>query len=113
MIAVIFEVTPANHRRDEYLSIAQQIKPVLENIEGFISVERFQSLADDRKLLSLSFFKDEAAIIKWRQAMAHRGAQNRGRDGLFDDYRIRVASVIRDYGLTDREEAPDSTIVDG
>ena len=107
MIAVIFEVVPADGQRDEYLAIAQRIKSELEKVEGFVSVERFQSLVDERKLLSLSFFRDEAAVIRWRQAMVHKEAQQHGRSGLFDNYRIRVASVMRDYGLCDRKEAPE------
>ena len=107
MIAVIFEVVPADGQRDEYLAIAQRIKPDLEKVDGFISVERFQSLADERKLLSLSFFRDEAAVIRWRKKMVHKDAQQHGRRGLFESYRIRVAAVMRDYGLTDRSEAPE------
>jgi heme-degrading monooxygenase HmoA len=107
MIAVIFEVIPTDDQRDEYLAIAQRIMPDLEKVDGFISVERFQSLADKRKLLSLSFFRDEAAVIRWRQAMVHKDAQQHGRSGLFESYRIRVAAVMRDYGLTDRSEAPE------
>lgn len=106
MIAVIFEVEPAEGRKDEYLHIAAGIRPMLDEIEGFISVERFQSLTDPRKILSLSFFDDEAAIEQWRNLSAHRGAQARGRNGVFDDYRLRIASVIRDYGMFERAQAP-------
>ncbi|MBP5856145.1 antibiotic biosynthesis monooxygenase [Marivibrio halodurans] len=106
MIAVIFEVTPAEGRRDDYLAIAARMRPLLEEVEGFISVERFQSLTNPEKLLSLSFFEDEEAVRRWRALEAHRSAQARGRDGLFADYRLRVAAVLRDYGLFDREEAP-------
>lgn len=114
MIAVIFEVEPADGRKDEYLDIAAAMRPMLDEIEGFISVERFQSLTDPRKILSLSFFEDEAAIMRWRNLSAHRGAQARGRGGVFDTYRLRIASVIRDYGMFDREQAPsDSKAVNG
>ncbi|MEZ5747411.1 MAG: antibiotic biosynthesis monooxygenase [Paracoccaceae bacterium] len=106
MIAVIFEVEPAEGRKDEYLDIAAEIRPMLDGIEGFISVERFQSLTDPRKILSLSFFEDEAAIEQWRNLSAHRGAQVKGCSGVFDDYRLRIASVIRDYGKFDRAQAP-------
>ena len=106
MIAVIFEVAPAEGRKSDYLDIAAEIRPTLDQVEGFISVERFQSLTDPRKILSLSFFEDEAAIARWRNLSAHRGAQKRGRGGIFDDYRLRIASVIRDYGMFDREQAP-------
>lgn len=106
MIAVIFEVEPAEGRKDEYLDIAAEMRPMLDEIEGFISVERFQSLTDPRKILSLSFFEDEAAILRWRTLSAHRGAQAKGRKGVFDDYRLRIASVIRDYGMFDRAQAP-------
>lgn len=106
MIAVIFEVTPAEGRKEEYLDIAASLRPVLEKIDGFISVERFQSLTDPKKVLSLSFFRDEEAVREWRNTMAHRGAQAKGRAGIFADYRLRIASVIRDYGMNEREEAP-------
>jgi len=106
MIAVIFEVEPAEGRKGEYLDIASEMRPILDQIEGFISVERFQSLTDPRKILSLSFFKDEAAIARWRNLNDHRRAQAKGRDAVFDDYRLRIASVIRDYGMFDRKQAP-------
>ena len=106
MIAVIFEVEPAEGRKDDYLAIAAEMRPMLDEIEGFISVERFQSLTDPRKILSLSFFEDEDAIARWRNLSAHRGAQAKGRGGVFNDYRLRIASVIRDYGMFDRAQAP-------
>lgn len=106
MIAVIFEVTPAAKRREEYLDIAASLRPQLEQIDGFISIERFQSLAQPGKLLSLSFFRDEAAVNAWRSVEAHRTAQAQGRAGVFEHYRLRVAEVVRDYGLEERDEAP-------
>lgn len=104
MIAVIFEVWP--QQRDRYLDIAAAIKPTLEQIDGFISVERFQSLSDPDKLLSLSFFRDEAAVAQWRTTEDHRAAQTAGRGGVFKDYRLRIAAVVRDCGLNERDEAP-------
>ena len=104
MIAVIFEVEPAD--RDAYLRIAGELRPLLDEIDGFISIERFQSLSDERRLLSLSFWRDEAAIMQWRRLEAHRAAQRAGRGGLFSDYRLRIAHVVRDYGLNERQEAP-------
>ncbi len=109
MIAVIFEVEPAEGHKDEYLDIAAEIRPMLDEIEGFISVERFQSLTNPRKILSLSFFKDEDAIARWRSLSAHRSAQTKGRGGVFDDYRLRIAQVIRDYGMFDRAHAPEDS----
>lgn len=107
MIAVIFEVWPADGRRDEYLDYAARLKPVLEKMDGFISVERFQSITDPGKMLSLSIWRDEAAVTAWRQLTAHRNVQKLGRDSVFKDYRLRVAGVIRDYSLTQRrEQAP-------
>lgn len=106
MIAVIFEVMPADGRKDEYLGIAADLRPLLDDIDGFISIERFQSLTDPGKILSLSFWRDEAAVQTWRERFEHRDAQIRGRTGIFDDYRLRIASVIRDYGLHERDEAP-------
>ncbi|MGG7645585.1 antibiotic biosynthesis monooxygenase family protein [Rhodovulum sp. YNF3179] len=106
MIAVIFEVTPAAGRKEAYLDIAATLRPHLEQIDGFISVERFASLTTGGKMLSVSFFRDEAAVAAWRNTQFHREAQAAGRDGVFADYRLRVAEVIRDYGMTDRAEAP-------
>lgn len=106
MIAVIFEVRPADGRMATYLDIAADLKPLLSQIDGFISVERFQSLTDPSRILSLSFFRDEAAVQAWRRTEAHRAAQAAGRGGVFADYRLRIAHVVRDYGMTDRAEAP-------
>lgn len=106
MIAVIFEVWPHPDKRQQYLDIAAALRPLLETIDGFISVERFQSLTQPEKLLSLSFWRDEMAIAQWRALESHREAQSRGRDNVFADYRLRIAAVIRDYGLTERREAP-------
>ena len=114
MIAVIFEVTPAQGRRDEYLDIAGTLRPLLEQIDGFISIERFESLTQPGKVLSLSFFRDEQAIKDWRTLESHRRAQTKGRAGVFEDYRLRVATVVRDYGMFDRTQAPeDSAAVHG
>jgi len=109
MIAVIFEVEPAEGRKQDYLDLAAELRPMLEQIDGFISIERFQSLTNPGKVVSLSFFRDEDAIREWRSLSAHRAAQSAGRQGIFADYRLRVASVIRDYGLTDREQAPEDS----
>ena len=79
---------------------------MLEKIEGFISVERFQSINDPGKILSLSFWKHEESIKQWRNTEMHRLAQSKGRDGIFKDYRLRIANVNRDYGMFDRKEAP-------
>lgn len=107
MIAVIFEVWPADGRRESYLDHAAQLRPELEKIDGFISVERFQSLTDPAKMLSLSFWRDEAAVARWRNQVLHRAKQRAGRSGVFRDYRLRVAGVVRDYGTSERrEEAP-------
>src|SRR5918996_2362360 len=107
MIAVIFEVWPKPERRQEYLDIAADLRRHLETIDGFISVERFESLSEPGKLLSLSFWRDEAAVRAWRTFDAHRSAQSRGRAEIFADYRLRVAGVIRDYGMADRAQVPD------
>ena len=106
MIAVIFEVEPAEGQRDSYLDIAARLKPELGAVDGFISVERFESLANPGKMLSLSFFRDEAAVAAWRNTEDHRHAQAAGRGGVFADYRLRVARVLRDYGMEERDEAP-------
>ena len=106
MLAVIFEVIPAAGRKEQYLELAAQLRPELEKIDGFISVERFASLTDESKLLSLSFWRDEEAVRRWRNLARHREAQARVRSGVLADYRLRIASVVRDYGMTDRDEAP-------
>jgi heme-degrading monooxygenase HmoA len=106
MIAVIFEVWPADGRRQTYLDIAAELKPELERIGGFLSIERFQSLVDATKLLSLSFWRDEAAVAAWRNVEHHRSAQKTGRNAVLRDYRLRVAHVLRDYGMDARAEAP-------
>ena len=106
MIAVIFEVSPANGRTQRYLDLAATLRDELTTIEGFISVERFRSITDPNKLLSLSFFRDEAAVQAWRNRPRHRATQVQGRSGVFADYRLRIASVVRDYGMNDRAEAP-------
>ena len=106
MHAVIFEVEPEPERRQDYLDIAARLRPELEQIDGFISVERFQSLTQPGKILSLSFWRDEAAVERWRAHEQHRQAQRAGRSGIFRTYRLRVAAVLRDYGMEDRTEAP-------
>ena len=106
MIAVIFEAIPAEGKWEEYLDMASALRPLLGKIDGFISVERFQSLTQPEKVLSLSFWKDEESVRQWRNVEVHRMAQKAGREKIFDDYRIRVASVVRDYGLGERQEAP-------
>ena len=106
MIAVIFEVTPAPGRMQDYLDLAAALKPELERIDGFISIERYASLVTEGKIVSISFWRDEEAVKRWRNLEQHRIAQARGRAGIFSDYRLRVASVIRDYGLHERAQAP-------
>lgn len=109
MIAVIFEVTPLEGKAHEYFDIAAELKPCLQEIDGFISIERFESLATKGKFLSLSFWRDEEAIRSWRTMEEHRKAQATGRDSVFAEYRIRVASVMRDYGTNERTEAPEDS----
>ena len=106
MIAVIFEVVPATGRMDLYLDTARDLRLLLDDIDGFVSIERFRSLTDPARLLSLSFWRDEAAVKAWRNTEEHRAAQSLGRNGVFDAYRLRIASIVRDYGLNDRDEAP-------
>src|SRR5437879_7832135 len=109
MIAVIFEVYPARGRKDDYLNLAAALRAELEANDGFISVERFQSLTDPDKLLSLSFWRDEAAVRAWRNSARHRDSQRAGRGSIFADYRLRIAAVVRDYGMNAREEAPEDS----
>ena len=106
MIAVIFEVEPTAEGYERYLEHAARLKPLLEQVDGFISVERFRSLANPDKLVSLSFWRDEQAVRAWREQAEHRDTQLAGREGILSDYRLRVAEVLRDYGLYEREQAP-------
>jgi heme-degrading monooxygenase HmoA len=106
MIAVIFEVWSKPEHKKEYLDLAAELKPLLETIDGFVSVERFESLTEPGKILSLSFFRDEEAVAAWRNVPQHRKTQGKGRTTIFDDYRLRIAGVIRDYGMNDRAQAP-------
>jgi heme-degrading monooxygenase HmoA len=106
VIAVIFEVEPHAEHREDYFRIAAELRPLLDGIEGFISIERFQSLSEEGRILSLSFWRDEAAVAQWRALDAHRAAQTRGRARIFKNYRLRVANVARDYGMAVRSEAP-------
>jgi heme-degrading monooxygenase HmoA len=106
MIAVIFEVYPKDGRKQEYLDIAAHLRPLLDKIDGFISIERFESLSNPGKILSLSFWRDEKAVEKWRNLETHRAAQTKGRAVIFNDYRLRIAGVIRDYGMFDRKQTP-------
>jgi heme-degrading monooxygenase HmoA len=114
MIAVIFELRAHPERKQQYLDIAASLRPLLARIDGFVSIERFQSLSDPEKIVSLSFWRDEEAVRQWRQLEAHRQAQAAGRGGIFTEYRLRVAEVLRDYGMNEREQAPaDSRAVHG
>lgn len=106
MIAVMFEAEPHAAHRGDYFRIAAELRPLLDTIDGFISIERFQSLSEDGKILSLSFWRDEAAVAQWRTLETHRAAQAEGRGRIFTDYRLRIAHVVRDYGMKDRAQAP-------
>ncbi|HEX2649077.1 MAG TPA: antibiotic biosynthesis monooxygenase [Burkholderiales bacterium] len=106
MIAVIFEVEPHAQHKQGYLDTAAALKPLLEKMDGFISIERFESLVQPGKILSLSFWRDEEAVRAWRNLEEHRRAQAAGRQTLFANYRLRIAQVVRDYGLNEREQAP-------
>ena len=111
MVTVIFEAFPSEGKWAEYLDLAAGLRPELEKIEGFISIERFQSVTNPEKVLSLSFWKDEESIKQWRNIALHRMAQKEGRSLIFGDYRLRVAIVQRDYGMMDREQAPNDSKV--
>ena len=109
MIAVIFEAVPHPDQKHTYLDAAAVLRPELDKIDGFISIERFESLVSPGKILSLSFWRDEDAVRRWRNVEAHRRIQAEGRKSIFSDYRLRVAKVLRDYGLSDRAQAPDDS----
>ena len=112
MHVVLFEVEPEAGREQHYLEIAARLRPELEKIDGFISIERFRSLSQEGKILSLSFWRDEEAIARWRQQEQHQMAQRAGRDRIFRDYRIRVATVMRDYGMYEREQSPQQMLTE-
>ena len=111
MIAVIFEVVPYMGERHRYLDLAGELRAELEKIDGFISIERFESLTMRGKILSLSFWRDEEAVRQWRNLEAHRAAQQAGRNGIFADYRLRIGHMVRDYGMFERSEAPEDSRV--
>lgn len=112
MIVVVFEAIPAPGKWDGYLDIAASLKPELSKIEGFVSIERFRSISHPEKVLSLSFWKDEESVAKWRNVELHRIAQQAGRKTVFDDYRLRIGSILRDYGMNERAQAPhDSQLI--
>lgn len=114
MIAVIFEVEPTPALQQAYLDMAASLRHELEQVDGFLSIERFASMSQPGRILSLSYWRDEEAVAQWRNLEAHRLAQARGRDGMFLTYRLRVAEVVRDYGLLDRAGAPpDARMVHG
>lgn len=106
MIAVLFEAWPAEGQQARYLELAAALSPELDRVDGFISIERFESLAEQGKLLSLSFWRNEQAVAAWRNLPAHRATQAAGRAGVFSDYRLRIAAVVRDYGMAERAQAP-------
>jgi heme-degrading monooxygenase HmoA len=110
MIAVIFEVWTKPDRQQDYLAIAASLRPELEGTDGFLSIERFSSLSEEGKILSLSFWRDEESVRRWREHEDHRKAQRVGRSTIFQDYRLRVVSVLRDYGMNDRGEAPQGSV---
>ncbi len=110
MIAVIFEGVPRGDRRDAYLDMAALLRPLLEHIDGFLSIERFESLSTPGKILSLSSWRDEEAVRRWRTMQEHREGQRAGRQSIFADYRLRVAQVVRDYGMNDRAQAPEDSL---
>ena len=109
MIAVIFEGMAQDDRKEAYLDIAARLRPLLADIDGFISIERFQSLTTPGKVLSLSFWRDEEAVRQWRNLAQHREAQRAGRQSIFQEYRLRVAHVLRDYGMNERAQAPEDS----
>jgi len=110
MIAVIFELTPAPGRKQEYLDLAAALKPELERADGFVSIERFESITNPGRFVSLSFWRDEEAVRKWRNLAGHRQAQAKGRGGIFAGYRLRVAGVLRDYSHAERSQAPRDSV---
>ena len=110
MIAVIFEFTPAPGRFPDYMALVAQLKPELEKADGFVSLERFESITTPGKFVSLQFWRDEESVRKWRNVQKHREAQKQGRAGIFASYRLRIAGVLRDYAMHERGEAPRDSV---
>jgi heme-degrading monooxygenase HmoA len=110
MIAVIFELEPAPGRKQDYLDLAAGLSEAVRDFDGFISIERFQSISDPARFVSLSFWRDEDSVRRWRNVQEHREAQAQGRGGVFSAYRLRVAEVLRDYSMISREEAPSDSV---
>jgi len=110
MIAVIFELTPAPGRKQDYLDLAAGLSEAVRDFDGFVSIERFQSITDPARFVSLSFWRDEDSVRRWRNVQKHREAQAQGRGGVFSAYRLRVAEVLRDYSMNSREEAPSDSV---
>lgn len=110
MIAVIFELTPAPGRKQEYLDLAAGLAAELKDRDGFISIERFESISNPGRFVSLSFWRDEEAVRKWRNVQKHREAQKKGRAGVFSSYRLRIAQVLRDYTMDERGQAPEDSL---
>jgi heme-degrading monooxygenase HmoA len=114
MIAVIFEFTPAEGRFPDYLALVETLRQDLAEAEGFISLERFESITSKGKFVSLQYWRDEECVRKWRTLQKHREAQKKGRAGIFKSYRLRIAQVVRDYTMDERAQAPaDSVQVHG
>lgn len=110
MIGIIFEVWPKQEKKDDYLKMAAEMRAILDDLDGFISVERFESLTEPGKILSVSFFRDEETVERWRNTIEHRQAQAMGRNQFFDDYRIRVVETLRDYTMNKRDEVPTDSV---
>ncbi|HET7363585.1 MAG TPA: antibiotic biosynthesis monooxygenase [Burkholderiales bacterium] len=114
MIAVIFEFTPAEGRFPDYMALVETLRQDLAKAEGFISLERYESITSKGKFVSLQFWRDEECVRKWRNLQKHRQAQKQGRGGIFKSYRLRIARVLRDYTMDERAQAPaDSVQVHG
>jgi heme-degrading monooxygenase HmoA len=101
MFAVIFEVSPKPEQWDTYLGYARALRPELERIDGFLDNERFSSMRRPGWLLSLSTWRDEKAVIRWRIFARHHEIQERGRSEVFRDYHLRVGEIIADNRLPD------------
>lgn len=110
MIAVIFEFTPAPGRFPEYMDLATGLRTELDKADGFLSIERFESISTPGRFVSISFWRDEEAVRRWRTLQQHREAQRQGRGGIFSSYRLRVAQVVRDYSLDERSQAPEDSV---
>src|SRR6202167_1346363 len=115
MFSVIFEIHPRTEQWDAYLGYAKMLRPELERIEGFVDNIRYKSLLREGWILSLSGWRDEKSLVRWRTRTKHHEAQQKGRDQILQDYHLRVGQITKDTevpkGMEIKEQRLDETEV--